>query len=331
MAHKWFAKLTVAALTLSLLAGCGGAKQETPSQQPPAQQGQQQQQEEQQTQQPAEQPSSQPVTPAQPEQPAAPENPELILATTTSTVDTGLLDVLVPMFEEKTGYVVKTVSVGTGQALKLGENGEADVLLVHAPDSEKPLEEAGVVINRQLVMHNDFIIIGPPDDPAGVKGTTTAAEGLKKIAEVGAIFISRGDDSGTHKKELALWNEAGIDPKGNDWYQETGQGMGATITVANEKMAYTLSDRGTYLAQKKNIDLEIVLEGDAPLLNIYHVMQVNPEKYPMVNGDGAKAFVEFMVSDEVQEIIRTYGVDQYGEPLFFPDAGKAEEELTGGN
>ena len=163
-----------------------------------------------------------------------------------------------------------------------------------------------------------------------MKGTTTAAEGLKKIAEVGAIFISRGDDSGTHKKELALWNEAGIDPKGNDWYQETGQGMGATINVANEKLGYTLADRGTYLAQKKNIDLEIVLEGDAPLLNIYHVMQVNPEKWPLVNAEGAKAFVEFMVDPEVQEIIRTYGVDKYGEPLFFPDAGKTIEELMGG-
>jgi len=316
-------RFVVLAAIMGLVVGCSAGQQPSAEQQPS-------QQQEQQTQQPAEQPSSQPVTPAQPEQPAAPENPELILATTTSTVDTGLLDVLVPMFEEKTGYVVKTVSVGTGQALKLGENGEADVLLVHAPDSEKPLEEAGVVINRQLVMHNDFIIIGPPDDPAGVKGTTTAAEGLKKIAEVGAIFISRGDDSGTHKKELALWNEAGIDPKGNDWYQETGQGMGATINVANEKLGYTLADRGTYLAQKKNIDLEIVLEGDAPLLNIYHVMQVNPEKWPLVNAEGAKAFVEFMVDPEVQEIIRTYGVDKYGEPLFFPDAGKTIEELMGG-
>ena len=322
---KWFQRFVVLAAITALVGGCGGAQQQ--SQQPETQQAAQEQ-----TQQtPSTETSSEPETAAEPQQPAAPENPELILATTTSTVDTGLLDVLVPMFEERTGYSVKTVAVGTGQALKLGENGEADVLLVHAPESEIPLVESGVVVNRQLVMHNDFVIIGPADDPAGVKSATTAAEGLKKIADAGATFISRGDDSGTDKKEKALWKEAGIDPKGQEWYQETGQGMGATITVANEKMAYTLSDRGTYLAQKKNIDLEIVLEGDAPLLNIYHVMQVNPEKYPMVNGDGAKAFVEFMVSDEVQEIIRTYGVDQYGEPLFFPDAGKAEEELTGGN
>jgi len=322
---KWFQRFVVLAAITALVGGCGGAQQQ--SQQPETQQAAQEQ-----TQQtPSTETSSEPETAAEPQQPAAPENPELILATTTSTVDTGLLDVLVPMFEERTGYSVKTVAVGTGQALKLGENGEADVLLVHAPESEIPLVESGVVVNRQLVMHNDFVIIGPADDPAGVKSATTAAEGLKKIADAGATFISRGDDSGTDKKEKALWKEAGVDPKGQEWYQETGQGMGATITVANEKMAYTLSDRGTYLAQKKNIDLEIVLEGDAPLLNIYHVMQVNPEKYPMVNGDGAKAFVEFMVSDEVQEIIRTYGVDQYGEPLFFPDAGKAEEELTGGN
>ncbi|BAD39369.1 tungstate ABC transporter permease [Symbiobacterium thermophilum IAM 14863] len=300
------------------MVGCSSAGQQPSTEPQPTQQEQQ-----------AEQPSTQPETPAEPEKPATPENPELILATTTSTVDTGLLDVLVPMFEEKTGYVVKTVSVGTGQALKLGENGEADVLLVHAPESEKPLEEAGVVINRQLVMHNDFIIIGPPEDPAGVKGTTKAAEALKKIAEAGSLFISRGDESGTHKKELALWNEAGIDPRGNAWYQETGQGMGATINVANEKLGYTLTDRGTYLAQKKNIELEIVLEGDSPLLNIYHVMQVNPEKWPLVNAEGAKAFVEFMVDPEVQEIIRTYGVDKYGEPLFFPDAGKSVEELGG--
>ncbi|MFB5082687.1 substrate-binding domain-containing protein [Symbiobacterium thermophilum] len=311
-------RFMVLAAIMALVVGCSSAGQQPSTEPQPTQQEQQ-----------AEQPSTQPETPAEPEKPATPENPELILATTTSTVDTGLLDVLVPMFEEKTGYVVKTVSVGTGQALKLGENGEADVLLVHAPESEKPLEEAGVVINRQLVMHNDFIIIGPPEDPAGVKGTTKAAEALKKIAEAGSLFISRGDESGTHKKELALWNEAGIDPRGNAWYQETGQGMGATINVANEKLGYTLTDRGTYLAQKKNIELEIVLEGDSPLLNIYHVMQVNPEKWPLVNAEGAKAFVEFMVDPEVQEIIRTYGVDKYGEPLFFPDAGKSVEELGG--
>lgn len=311
-------RFMVLAAIMALVVGCSSAGQQPSTEPQPTQQEQQ-----------AEQPSTQPETPAEPEKPAIPENPELILATTTSTVDTGLLDVLVPMFEEKTGYVVKTVSVGTGQALKLGENGEADVLLVHAPESEKPLEEAGVVINRQLVMHNDFIIIGPPEDPAGVKGTTKAAEALKKIADAGSLFISRGDESGTHKKELALWNEAGIDPRGNAWYQETGQGMGATINVANEKLGYTLTDRGTYLAQKKNIELEIVLEGDSPLLNIYHVMQVNPEKWPLVNAEGAKAFVEFMVDPEVQEIIRTYGVDKYGEPLFFPDAGKSVEELGG--
>lgn len=311
----------VLAAIMALIIGCSAGQQPTSQPQPTPQPQQEQQPQE---------PSSQSETQAGSEEPAAPENPEVILATTTSTVDTGLLDVLVPMFEERTGFIVKTVSVGTGQALKLGENGEADVLLVHAPESERPLVESGAVINRRLVMHNDFVLIGPPDDPAGVKGTTRTAEGLKKIAESGSLFISRGDESGTHKKEMALWNEAGIDPTGNEWYQETGQGMGATINVANEKLAYTLSDRGTYLAQKKNIDLEIVLEGDAPLLNIYHVMQVNPEKWPLVNAEGAAAFVEFMLEDEVQEIIRTFGIDKYGEPLFYPDGGMTEEDLLGG-
>ncbi|MBP2019165.1 tungstate transport system substrate-binding protein [Symbiobacterium terraclitae] len=320
---KRFHRIVVLAAIMALVAGCGGAgQQRTGGQEQNAQPPAQQQQQTEQTQQTPE--------PAAPEQPAAPENPEIILATTTSTQDTGLLDVLIPIFEEQTGYIVKTIAVGTGQALKMGENGEADVLLVHAPDSEKPLVESGVAINRRLVMHNDFIIIGPADDPAGVKETTTAAEALKNIADAGAIFVSRGDDSGTHKKELSLWKEAGIDPKGSDWYQETGQGMGATINVANEKLGYTLTDRGTYLAQKKNIDLVIVSEGDAPLLNIYHVMQVNPDKFPMVNGEGARAFADFLLTEETQEIIKNFGVDKYGEPLFFPDGGKVEEDLTGG-
>jgi len=317
--RKRLHRFAILAVMVALIAGCSAGQPTSSEPQPNPQQEQQ-----------TEQPSTQPGTPAGTEEPKAPENREVILATTTSTVDTGLLDVLVPLFEQKTGYTVKTISVGTGQALKLGENGEADVLLVHAPESEKPLVDSGAVINRRLVMHNDFVIIGPPDDPAGVKEVSTAAEAFRRIAERGSLFISRGDESGTHKKELALWAEAGIDPRGNQWYQETGQGMGATITVANEKLGYTLSDRGTYLAHKKNIDLVILLEGDKPLLNVYHVMQVNPEKWPMVNAEGAAAFVEFMLDPETQEIIRTYGMDQYGEPLFFPDGGKTEEELLGG-
>jgi tungstate transport system substrate-binding protein len=252
--------------------------------------------------------------------PAA-ESKDVILSTTTSTVDSGLLDDLIPRFEKKTGYRVKTIAVGTGQALAMGEKGEADVLLVHAPASEKKLVDSGVAINYQLVMHNDFIVVGPAADPAKIKGKT-AADAFKAIEASGAVFISRGDDSGTNKKELSLWKEAGIVPTGKPWYQESGQGMGATLLLASEKAGYTLTDRATYLAQKANIKLEILCEGDKPLLNIYHVMQVNPEKFSKVNAAGAKAFVEFMIAPETQKIIGEFGKDKYGAALFFPDAGK---------
>ncbi|MCU0599103.1 MAG: substrate-binding domain-containing protein [Desulfobacterales bacterium] len=246
---------------------------------------------------------------------------DIILATTTSTVDSGLLDVLLPVFEGQTGYRVKTISVGTGQALAMGEKGEADVLLTHAPDSEKKLVDSGVVTNYQLVMHNDFIVVGPSEDPAGIKGKTSV-DAFKAIAEKKAIFISRGDDSGTHKKELGIWKKAEVTPKGETWYQETGQGMGATLLMAAEKSAYALADRGTYLAQKANLKLEILSQGDPSLLNIYHVMEVNVEKFDKVNAPGAKAFVEFMVDPKTQEMIGGFGKDKFGEPLFFPDAGK---------
>ena len=252
---------------------------------------------------------------------SADESKDVILSTTTSTVDSGLLDDLIPRFEKKTGYRVKTIAVGTGQALAMGEKGEADVLLVHAPASEKKLVDAGVAINYQLVMHNDFIIVGPADDPAKIKGKT-AADAYKAIYASGAVFISRGDDSGTHKKELSLWKEADVVPTGKSWYQESGQGMGATLLMASEKAGYTLTDRATYLAQKANVKLEILSEGDKPLLNIYHVMQVNPEKFSKVNAAGAKAFVEFMIAPETQKIIGEFGKDKYGAALFFPDAVK---------
>jgi tungstate transport system substrate-binding protein len=265
-------------------------------------------------------------TPAQ--EPAAPENPNVILATTTSTQDSGLLDVLIPVFEEQSGYIIKTIAVGTGAALEMGKKGEADVLLVHAPASEKELVDSGVGINYQLVMHNDFVIIGPEDDPAKINGTATAAEALKKIADSGSLFVSRGDDSGTHKMELKLWQAAGITPDtGTPSYQETGQGMGQTLNVAEQKSGYTLTDRATYLAQKQNLKLVIHVEGEKNLLNIYHVMQVNPEKFPKVNADGAKAFVEFMIAPDTQRLISEFGVDKYGEPLFYADAGKNEAEL----
>lgn len=254
-------------------------------------------------------------------QPPKPANPDLILATTTSTVDSGLLDVLVPEFEKKTGYKVKTIPNGTGAALKMGEDGNADVLLVHAPASEKKLVDNQTAINYQLVMHNDFIIVGPANDPAGVKATKTSADAFKAIAAKQAIFVSRGDDSGTDKKEKDLWKAAKITPSGA-WYQESGSGMGQTLNIASEKNGYTLTDRATFLANKKNLKLEIVLEGEASLLNIYHVMQVNPEKFPKVNKDGAKAFVDFMVSPETQKLIGEFGKDKFGQSLFFPDAGK---------
>lgn len=246
---------------------------------------------------------------------------DLILSTTTSTVDSGLLDVLIPVFEKKTGFRVKTISVGTGQALAMGEKGEADVLLTHAAEAEKKLVDSGAVTNYQLVMHNDFVIAGPPGDPAGIKGKP-GADAFKAIAANESVFVSRGDDSGTHKKELSLWKKAEITPQGGKWYQESGQGMGATLLMASEKQGYTLTDRATYLAQKKNLKLEILSEGDKGLLNIYHVMEVNAQKFPKVNAAGAKAFVDFMVDPETQKLIGDFGKDKFGQSLFFPDAGK---------
>ncbi|EHQ88652.1 substrate-binding domain-containing protein [Desulfosporosinus youngiae] len=267
------------------------------------------------------------TTPApQTSEPPKPANPDLILATTTSTQDSGLLDALIPVFEQNTGYKVKTVAVGTGAALAMGEKGDADVLLVHAPASEKKLVDNQTAINYQLVMHNDFIIVGPAADPAKVKETKTTTDALKAIAASSSIFVSRGDDSGTDKMEKALWTQAAVKPS-EDKYQATGQGMGQTLTVTSEKEGYTLTDRATFLATQKNLTLEILLQGDASLLNIYHVMQVNPEKFPKVNADGAKAFVDFMTSPDTQTLIGTFGKDKYGQALFFPDAGKKMEDL----
>ncbi len=251
---------------------------------------------------------------------------EVILATTTSTQDSGLLDVLLPVFEQKTGYMVKVVAVGTGQALKMGEEGNADVLLVHAPSSEETFMDNSFGTDRRLVMHNDFIIVGPAADPAGIRGSATAVEAFSKIAQAGSAFTSRGDDSGTNKAELKLWQNAGITPEGT-WYEETGQGMGATLTIASEKGAYTLTDRATYLANKDNLNLEILVEGDNALLNVYHVISVNPEKWPKVNLGGATAFADFLVSEEGQTLIGQFGVDQYGQQLFIPDANKTDADL----
>ena len=256
--------------------------------------------------------------------PAAAQEKNLILATTTSTQDSGLLDVLVPAFEKQSGFMVKTIAVGSGQAMTMGQKGEADVLLVHSPDAEKKFMEDGFGTRRLLVMHNDFIVVGPAADPAKIKGTQSSAEALKKIGSGGGTFISRGDKSGTHSKELALWKAAGVTPEGQAWYQQTGLGMGQTLNVASEKGFYTLADRGTYLALKKNLALDILVEGDKSLLNVYHVIEVNQTKWPKVNAAGAKAFADFMVAAETQKTIGTFGVEKFGSPLFFPDAGKAE-------
>jgi tungstate transport system substrate-binding protein len=258
---------------------------------------------------------------------AAPKQKNIILATTTSTQDTGLLDVLIPIFEKETGYFVKTIAVGSGQAMAMGQKGEADVLLVHSPDAEKKFIADGFGVNRMLVMHNDFVILGPAADSAKIKGENSAAAAFKEIAGANALFISRGDNSGTHSQEKKLWKTAGVNPEGQKWYQQTGLGMGQTLNVAAEKKGYTLADRGTYLAMKKNLNLDILVEGDSALLNIYHVIEVNSTKWPKVNVDGAKAFADFMVFKNTQNIIKTFGMDKFGSPLFFPDAGKKVEDL----
>lgn len=257
-----------------------------------------------------------------------PASRNVILATTTSTQDSGLLDVLVPLFEKKTGYKVKTISVGTGQALELTAKGEADVALVHAPSLEKKYVGAGTLLNRRLVMYNDFVILGPADDPAKIKSTKSSVEALKLIAVSGSKFVSRGDNSGTHNLEKSLWKTAGIEPNGA-WYIESGQGMGATLGIGNDRNAYTITDRGTYLAFQKRLALVILLEGDKPLLNIYSVLEVNPANGPRINTAGGKAFADFMLSPEAQAAIKSFGVDKYGEPLFVPVAGKREEEIVG--
>lgn len=243
---------------------------------------------------------------------------ELILATTTSTQDSGLLEELLePMFEEEHPYDLKIIAVGTGAALEMGVKGEADVLLTHAPASEQELVDNGDVQNYKRVMYNDYIIVGPTADPAGIKGMPVG-EAFQKLFDGNAAFASRGDDSGTHKKELGIWDKLEITPTENANYVETGQGMGNTLQVAAEKEAYVLTDRATYLAQKENYpDMEIVVEGDEDLLNIYHVMEVNPEKNDQINNEGAKAFVEFMVNEDVQNAIEEFGKEEYGQSLFY--------------
>jgi len=260
---------------------------------------------------------------------AEPAQKNVILSTTTSTQDSGLLDVLVPLFEKQTAYSVKTVSVGTGQALALAAKGDADVVLVHAPSLEKQYVSEGKLLNRRLVMYDDFVIIGPKDDPAKVRSTKSVVEALKRIEQAKASFVSRGDNSGTHVLEKSLWKSAGVKPKGA-WYIEAGQGMGATLGIANERNAYTITDRGTYLAFRKRVTLPILIQGDKELLNIYSVMEVNPANGPRINSAGGKAFADFMVAPQTEKVIGTFGVEKFGQSLFIPVAGK-NEDLLGSN
>ena len=256
----------------------------------------------------------------------APASRTVILSTTTSTQDSGLLDVLVPLFEQSTGYTVKTISVGTGQALALAARGEADVTLAHAPTLEKRYVGEGKMQNRRLVMYNDFLLIGPDSDPAKIRGDKSVVAALKKIADGKARFVSRGDKSGTHMLELALWKAAGVTPDA-PWYIESGQGMGATLGIANDRQGYTATDRATILAFAKRVDLKPMVEGDKLLLNIYSVMEVNSANGPKVNAAGGKAFAAFLLAPETQAIIKTFGVDKYGQPLFVPIAGKKDEDF----
>lgn len=265
---------------------------------------------------------------------ATPEIVNLILATTTSTQDSGLLDILVPIFQDEYGYVVQTVAVGSGAALEMGVNGDADVLLVHSPAAEVDFMAAEAGKERSLIMHNDFIIVGPAADPAGIKGLAIF-DGFKAIYTAGSTdpvsvtFVGRGDKSGTSTKELGIWKKAELDPATEKptWYLETGQGMGASLTIASEKGGYTITDRATYLANKENLKLEILIEGDNNLLNIYHVITVNPDKWPKANYQGAVDFLNFMISDSTQAVIGEFGVEKYGSPLFFPDADKQDSDF----
>lgn len=258
---------------------------------------------------------------------AAPDDRSLVLATTTSTQDSGLLDDLLPAFTADTGWAVRTLAVGSGQAIELGRRGEADALLVHSPAAEEALVAEGATGRRLLVMHNDFVLVGPAADPAGVRGTD-GATAVAAIAAARAVFVSRGDDSGTNAKEDGLWERAGITPAGA-WYQETGQGMGPTLQVASERGGYTLSDRATFLAQRDVLALEVLSEGDPGLLNVYHVIEMTTRAGGRVRTDGAAAFADWITSPAAQRRIGAFGTAEFGQPLFTPDAGRDPATLGG--
>ncbi|NLL81437.1 MAG: solute-binding protein [Tissierellia bacterium] len=297
---KTLASLLALLLILSLLVGCSPAEKE-----------------------PAEEPIQTPEEVV--EETEKPEETEekgsIILSTTTSTQDSGLLDYLLPIFTEDTGIEVKTVAVGTGKALQMGRDGEADVLLVHAKADELKFVEEGHGTERHDVMYNDYVLLGPADDPLGLKENfpNDIGQGLTTISKSEATFVSRGDDSGTHKKELSIWKEAGIEPAG-EWYLEAGAGMGDVLKITNEKQAYTISDRATYLSNKGGLDLEVIIEGDENLFNQYGVIPVNPDKNDLINNEAAMEFMNWMISDKGQGLIEEFGVEEYGQPLFVPNA-----------
>ena len=248
-----------------------------------------------------------------------PAQSAIILATTTSTQDSGLLDVLVPRFEKERGIAIKVIAVGSGAALRMAARGDADVILVHAPAAERRYVEAGDLVDGRAVMHNDFVITGPGDDPAGIRALTSVNDVMRALATRGA-FVSRGDDSGTHSQELALWAAARIDPRSIQRREETGQGMGATLSIADQRRAYTLTDRGTYLSLRRRLKLAILFQGDTSLRNLYHVYAVNPAKNPRIQRDAARTFIDFLVSPPIQQAIADFKRAEYGESLFFPDA-----------
>jgi len=252
---------------------------------------------------------------------------EVIFATTTSLQDSGLLDTLIPFFEKESGYRVKTIAVGSGQALSMGARGEVDLILTHDPEAEKKFMAEGYGINRRLVMHNDFVLVGPKKDPAQIRGVKSISEALRLISFTKSFFVSRGDNSGTHTLEKRLWGVAKINPKGKTWYLEAGQGMGQTLNIANEKDGYTLSDRATYLTLKKRLSLEIFVQGEKSLLNPYHIIEINSQKWPQVNSQGAKILADFLLSKDAQALIGEFGREKFGVTLFIPDAGKKEENL----
>jgi len=257
---------------------------------------------------------------------ATPQSRDVVVASTTSTRDTGLLDSLLPIFTARTGYRVQLLAVGTGQALTMGRRGDADVVLVHAPEAERVLVDSGYFVRRRLVMHNEFLIVGPAADPAGLRGMPDAAAALLRLAERRAVFVSRADNSGTEQRERMLWQKAGrMQPHGEPWYIEAGQGMGATLQMASEKRAYTLTDIGTYLAWQSKVELVPLVQGDPALFNVYHVLEPNPRNAPRINVAGGRAFADFMVDTATQRLIGQFGTTRFGRPLFIPDAGKIDK------